>query len=300
MAEIMMRLGSFGFGLDTAAYQEFQRSTAYTWASLSRFGQDDALQSTGPGADTISLPGVVYPEHFGGTGQLDALRALGAKAQPQTLIDGRGNMLGQWVVEGVDERGTVFAQRGVARRQEFTVKLRRFQSDATGLASGLLSVVAGTLPVSSVVTSALNIATTAAKGPAGLLSSLGTSLSSITGLAGQIGGQASGILSAVNSGMSAARTLQNAGLDAGRLLGGVRSLANVPSAMNGLINAGGDVSRAAGAASSILKLAGIDMAASGVNPDAIKAVKNSMVQVNQVNVMAVNVRNTAQTILGRT
>lgn len=297
MSEIMMQLGPFQFGLQTAAYQEFQRSTAYTWAAQARFGQDDTLQSTGPGEDTITLTGIVYPEHWGGTGQLDAMRALGGQAIAHTMVNGRGQMMGDWVIEGVDERGSVFGPAGIALAQEFTIKLRRApaQAGARDLFAGLAASITGALPASSILNSATAVAATAAKGPAGLLSSLGGSLASITSMAGTIGSQASSILGAVNGGINAAKRLQNAGTDATRSLTGIRALANVPSAMRSLIELGSSVSQAAGRSSSALKVAGIDLS----DPAAFGAVRGSMIAVNQLNVLAVNVRATAETIFNR-
>lgn len=296
---VMMQLGSFQFGLETAAYQEFSRSTAYTWAAQSRFGMDDALQSTGNGADTISLQGVIYPEFRGGTAQLSDMRDLAGQAVPQTLIDGRGNLLGEWVIESVDETGAVFAQGGVARKQEFTLKLRRFQDSGVTGASGLAASITGGMPTTSLLSNAASVAVTASKGPANLLSSLNGSVSTITGLAGSIGAQASTILGAVNSGINAAKRLQNAGKDAARTLGNLHSMTGIPSAMNSLVMLGGSVSQAAGVSSSILKRAGIDLTSASANPAAIAAVRDSMISINQLNVMAVNIRTTAQNIIGR-
>lgn len=298
MAEIMMQLGAFQFGLSTAAYQELSRSTNWTWAAQSRFGQDDALQNTGPGADNLTLPGIVYPEFQGGTGQLDALRDLADQRTPLRLVDGLGRMRGEWVIEKVDERATIFAQRGVARKQEFTVSLRR-APDSAAPASILSAVTAGALPVPSLLNSALAVTATAGKGPAGILSSLTGSVAAISGMAGQIGGQASSILQLVRTGVNAAKRLQNGGTDAARLLGGVKSLANVPSAMNSLVQLGGSVSTASGSASSLLRRAGVDLQAGGVDAVAVKAVQDAMISINKLNVLAVDVRTSAQSVIER-
>lgn len=125
-ASVMLQLGSFQFGINTAAYQTLQRSTEWRWPSQDRFGKGPVLQHVGPGAETITLPGVVYPEWRGGLGQMDALRALAAEGKPQTMIDGTGNVLGRWVIERVEEKQAVFADAGVPRKQEFTVQLRRY------------------------------------------------------------------------------------------------------------------------------------------------------------------------------
>ena len=124
--DVMMVLGFFPFGLDTMAFQELNRSTEWRWASQDVFESRPVLQYVGLGKETLTLPGVVFPEYWGGTEQLNDLRALADEGEPQTLLDGRGNILGEFVITGVQERQSVFAQAGVARRQEFTITLERF------------------------------------------------------------------------------------------------------------------------------------------------------------------------------
>lgn len=301
MSEIMMKLGSYSFGLQTAAYQEFQRSTAYTWAAQARFGKLNMLQATGPGDDGLTLSGVVFPEHFGGTGQLDSLRALAGLQQPQALIDGRGNMLGQWVIESIDETGSIFAARGVARKQDFSIKLKRAADDGgQGLIAPPTPLATQSFPISpDLLSSGKNLASTARNGGATILGTLSESLASVTKVAAELGEQASVALQAVRSGMNLAKTLQNAGSDAGALLAGVKSVAGIASAMNGLVNVGGNISRAAGSASGALQRAGVELGAIEADPAAIAALRDGMVAVNQLNVFAVSVRSTAQSIMGR-
>lgn len=122
---IMLQLGSFQFSVNTAAYQDLRRSTQYKWATQDRFGQAPARQFTGYGDDSITLQGVIYPEYRGGLGQLDQMRAIARSGQPQLLVDGNGRIMGRWVIEQVDEGQTVFAINGQARKQEFTLQIKR-------------------------------------------------------------------------------------------------------------------------------------------------------------------------------
>ncbi len=128
-APVMMMLGAFKFSLNTAAMQDVDRSTGYRWPAQERIGKLDALQFTGPGADTITLPGVVYPDFRGGAGQIEQLRGLARKGAPLRLIAGTGAVLGMWVIENVRERQSAFKPDASFRRQEFEVSLRKF-SDA--------------------------------------------------------------------------------------------------------------------------------------------------------------------------
>lgn len=128
-ASVMMQLGSFQFGVTTAAYQSLQHNAEWRWPSQDRFGTREALQFVGPGSETISLPGVIYPEWRGGLARVQQLRDLAAQGKPQLMIDGRGNILGRWVIERVEETQSVFADAGVPRKQEFTLQLRRYLGD---------------------------------------------------------------------------------------------------------------------------------------------------------------------------
>lgn len=152
MAETMMGLGDYRFSVDTAAYQEFQRTTDYRWPKQERIGQAPARQFIGLGDDTITLTGVVYPTHRGGLGQLNSMRALAGQGVPQILVSGTGEVLGKFVIEGVDESGTIFFANGAPRRQSFTLKLGRYFEDDAGKAA---YVTRPTIALSNAVASSL-------------------------------------------------------------------------------------------------------------------------------------------------
>lgn len=126
MADIMLRLGRYSFGLNTAAYQQLARSTEYRWKAQERIQNDDALQFTGRGTDSITLQGLVFPAWRGGAGQANAMRAEAAKGMPLLLVDGRGIVHGRWVIERIEEQQAVFAGAGVPLRQSFTMQIRKF------------------------------------------------------------------------------------------------------------------------------------------------------------------------------
>lgn len=123
---IMMTLGGFQFGINTAAYQELSKNSEWRWPSQDRFGLPPALQFVGPGAESITLPGIVYPEWRGGVGQIETMRTQASNGEPLAMISGQGEYLGLWVIEWIEEKHSVFGDAGVARKQEFTLKLKRF------------------------------------------------------------------------------------------------------------------------------------------------------------------------------
>lgn len=125
---LMMQLGSFQFGTWTAAYQELNRSTSWQWAEQALFGKAPTLQYTGPGADTLTLPGVIYPEYRGGLSQIDNMRLIAGNGQPLIMVSGLGRILGRWVIDQIDEKQSVFASAGMPRKIEFTLSLRRYSA----------------------------------------------------------------------------------------------------------------------------------------------------------------------------
>ena len=175
---VMLSLGSFQFSLNTAAYQELTRSTAYHWPAQERFSQHAARQFTGPGEDAITLTGVIYPEWRGSRDELDNLRSLAADGNPLLLVSGTGDILGRWIIEKIDEQQSIFADSGVARKRGFTVSLKFFDE---GEQSGLLDGLSGLSGLAGFDLNAANALETAKSGADGLMSSVGNAASSAIG-----------------------------------------------------------------------------------------------------------------------
>jgi phage protein U len=127
-APVMMMLGPFKFSITTAVFRELRRVSEYRWGRIERFGQNDALQYTGLGADTITLPGTVYPDWNGGTSQIDYLRSLAKQGKPLRLITSAGDVSDFYVIERVEETQEFFKPDGTFRKQSFTVTLTFFDS----------------------------------------------------------------------------------------------------------------------------------------------------------------------------
>lgn len=125
----MMKLGNYKFGMDTAAYQELKRTSAYRWTPQNRVGQHPALQYTGPDQETVELTGEIYPVHKGGTGQLDDMRKRALTGQPMILVDGLGNAWGKFCIEEIQETQAIFLPGGIPKKQSFTLRLVRYGED---------------------------------------------------------------------------------------------------------------------------------------------------------------------------
>lgn len=142
---MMLAIGMFVFSLHTLAYQEFQRKTAWRHASSSRVGARPARQFVGPGDETITLPGVLLPELAGSMMSLDVLRLMGDSGKAWPVVDGNGRVHGLFVIESLDETGTLFFADGTPRRIEFNLQLTRVDDDRADLMGNLLSSLGGLL-----------------------------------------------------------------------------------------------------------------------------------------------------------
>lgn len=155
---MMMILGMFVFTLKTAPYQDLQRKTDWRHPSQPRVGQRPAYQFLGPGDDTITLSGTLYPEITGGRLSLDLLRAMAEDGKAWPLIEGSGRLYGFWAITGVTETSTEFFRDGVPKKIEFSLALTRVDERrldllgsltnagleaATGLLAGPINKMAG-------------------------------------------------------------------------------------------------------------------------------------------------------------
>lgn len=154
----MMALGSYRFSINTAAFQDLERNSSWRWPSIDRVGQRPALQYVGPGDDTITMRGTIFPHFRSGLGQLSAMRAEAAKGEPLLLIDGTGRNWGKYVITEIREGQKVFFSNGMARSQDFDLTLQMYGEDetagATAIAAGAVAALASG---ASSVTAALNV-----------------------------------------------------------------------------------------------------------------------------------------------
>lgn len=117
------------FNLDTAAFDELRRSTAFRWASQERLTRRSAQQAIGMGDEKLTLKGAIFPGFRGGIKQLDTLRTLGGKLQPMTLTTGYGDVLGTWCMTSVEEEQSALLGGGIPRKQGFTLEFVRYGDD---------------------------------------------------------------------------------------------------------------------------------------------------------------------------
>lgn len=126
----LLALGLFVFEISTLAHQELQRKTDWRYARSPRIGARDALQFLGPGDETVSLSGAVYAEIADGRVSLDQLREMASAGEALPLVDGRGEVFGNFVIEAIDERHAALMADGRPRRIDFGIDLLRVDDPA--------------------------------------------------------------------------------------------------------------------------------------------------------------------------
>lgn len=129
----MLALGMFVFMRQTLPYQTMQRDTAYRWPTNSRVGTRDAFQFLGVGEDKITLSGTLYPELTGGRLSLAAVRLMAAEGLAWPLLDGSGIIYGMYIINSVNETGTLFYANGSPRKINFTLSLTRVDESLIAL-----------------------------------------------------------------------------------------------------------------------------------------------------------------------
>ena len=133
-----MILGLFPFMINTTTYNKLQRNFDYKWAEKDRlphpkyknFGiGGPALQFMGPGSQTISLDGAIYPGQKGMGISLVAIRAMANSGKPLILMSFTGGIMGRWIIKKIDETNSEYAKVNkmvTPRKIEFNLSLQRF------------------------------------------------------------------------------------------------------------------------------------------------------------------------------
>ena len=140
MTRPLFQLGSFQFDLPNGAPQTLDWNADYRWEEQGRILRDPAQQFVGPGSQTITLDGVLYPGFSGRQNTMEQLRTIAREGQPLMFTDGLGKVYGKWAIKQLREGKGVFAPGGGARQIAFTISLVFYGEDNPGQAASPLSV----------------------------------------------------------------------------------------------------------------------------------------------------------------
>lgn len=122
---MMMSLGMFIFSLPTIVYQDLSHKRDVQHSFTPRIGHSDAVQFIGPGTETITLTGVTAYGINHASASYAALNRMMQTGEAWPLVDGLGNMFGQYIIRSIDLKKNNFQKFGQARNSGFTIELTR-------------------------------------------------------------------------------------------------------------------------------------------------------------------------------
>ena len=134
-APFMMILGPIRFAVDQSAYHKLTRNSSYNWASTPQPGHPllkhlglggAARQYNGPGDDSLSISGTLYPQYNGGPLQLSLMRLSAGIGIPWPLLSS-SRVVGFWIIESISDDRSEFFDNGEARKIDFSLSLKRYQ-----------------------------------------------------------------------------------------------------------------------------------------------------------------------------
>ncbi|MBU2709296.1 phage tail protein [Zooshikella marina] len=116
----------FRFSRNTAAYQSSQQTHHYRWSQQERISNTPTHQYIGPGQQSLTLKGVIYPYYLGGLEQVEQLRNEAGRGKPFLLVEGTGSVLGHFVIESIESEQTYFLEDGRPQKITFQLSLSRY------------------------------------------------------------------------------------------------------------------------------------------------------------------------------
>jgi hypothetical protein len=138
--DTLMAVGPYRFKVVGLNYQSLDRAFEYRWRPQERIGRRPAMQFMGPGMETVSLKGVLYPQDprlGNGFSQLERMRREAMAGVPRGVASNLGRYYGLWCITKISDVQSYFSKDGAPRKVEFTIDLAAYGPDGGGLGFGL-------------------------------------------------------------------------------------------------------------------------------------------------------------------
>ena len=113
----MLSLGPYKISPTSLKYSNEKR-----WSVVECIGKP-LLQNIDQGAENIDIEGVIYLNNLS---ELKDMKEAEANQIPRTLVDGMGNVLGQFVITRFEEKRTSFFPCGLPKKVESNLSLKLY------------------------------------------------------------------------------------------------------------------------------------------------------------------------------
>lgn len=135
-------LGMFVFRMGTIPFQSYDRSQNWKHPHQNTVGGMPPSQFTGSDPEEITINAELRPEITGGSQSIADLREMAQTGSPYPLILGTGQVLGSYVITGIQENASQLNPDGSPRAISFTLNLKKVSDIALGVeGAGLLATV---------------------------------------------------------------------------------------------------------------------------------------------------------------
>lgn len=135
---VTMALGPFMFRAHGFGYNGLGRKLDTTWAEIETAGRFNALQWTGPRSEEISIKGVLFPQEFGGTVTLEAIKLAAKNGLPLMLVSLGGKIFGRHAIQMIEEDQAYHNRFGLPGQTSYTITVKRLGGGLSLL--GLLGI----------------------------------------------------------------------------------------------------------------------------------------------------------------
>lgn len=133
-------MGPYRFRIVGLNYQTLDRKFDYRWKAQERIGRRPAMQFMGPGEETVTLQGVLYPKdpRLGrGFSQLESMRREAMLGIPRGVASNLGRYYGIWCISGISDVQSYFTKGGAPRKVEFNINLTHYGPDGGSFGLGI-------------------------------------------------------------------------------------------------------------------------------------------------------------------
>ncbi|WP_441252415.1 phage tail protein [Tardiphaga sp. 71_E8_N1_1] len=138
---MLCQLGACQFTVAPFNMHETDHEAGASFASHEVLGRMPDLEFVGEAAETWTIRGRLFPERFGGLGEMANLHAMRRAGSAQFFMRGDGVPMGWVVIERVTEKSTYIGPNGVGRVIEFEANLKRSGSpNAAGIFNALMDI----------------------------------------------------------------------------------------------------------------------------------------------------------------